>query len=189
MNRNPLIAGLVTAVLLLLTAFLLVFPQGGRVSRAELDLSQAETRLLEMQADLAALKRFAESGDRLTRVNKVRAQIPSDSALPALFATLRGAAREANVQLVSINPGLPSASLLGGASAIPVGITVQGNYFELGAFLFELETLDRLARVNGISIGQGSGEGQLSLQVAFEVYTTDPMAGPGTDPAPGEDVA
>jgi Tfp pilus assembly protein PilO len=187
-RRNPLVVGLIAATALLLFAFVIVFPQGGRVEQAERDLVAAEEELSGLQDEVSALEAFAASGAGPASLAAIQEQLPTQSDLPELFETLREAARVAEVELAGISPGVPVVAPSGSASIIPLGITVEGSYFSLASFLFELEHLDRLARVNGVSITPQSDGGRLSMQLSAEVYTTDTNAGPGTDPAPGEDL-
>lgn len=188
MRRNPLIVGLVAAAALLLFALVIVLPQGGRVQTAERDLVTAEEELASLQGEVAALEAFEASGAGPASLAAIQEQLPTESDLPELFETLREAARLSEVELAGISPGIPNVATSGAASVIPLGITVEGTYFALASFLWELEHLDRLARVNGVSITPQSGGGQLSMQLSAEVYTTDTTAGPGTDPAPGEEL-
>lgn len=188
MTRNPLVVGLGAAVALLLFALVIVFPQGGRVERAQGELVVAQEELSGLQDEIAALEAFEASGEGPVSLAEIQEQLPTESDLPELFETLREAARVSEVELSGISPGLPIVAVSGGASVIPLGITVEGTYFALASFLFQLEHLDRLARVNGVSISPQADGGRLALQVNAEVYTTDTNAGPGTDPSPGEDL-
>lgn len=188
MRRNPILVGVVAALALVAIAVIIVLPQGGKVTRAEEDLVVAEGELAGLQDEVAALEAFAASGAGPASLAAIQAQLPTGSDLPELFETLREAARVAEVELAGISPGFPVVAASGSASIIPLGITVEGSYFALASFLFQLEHLDRLARVNGVSITPQSDGGRLTMVVTAEVYTTDTNAGPGTDPAPGEDL-
>ena len=66
-------------------------------------------------------------------------------------------------------------------------MTAEGAYFDLARFVFELEHLDRLSRVSGISVSP-TGQKGLTLSVTAEVYTTDQSTGPGSVPDPGVEV-
>lgn len=188
MRRNPLIVGLVAAAALLLFAFVIVFPQGGRVQTAERDLAAAEEELSGLQGEVAALEAFAAAGTGAADLAAIQERLPTESDLPELFETLREAARISAVELAGISPGIPNIASSGAASIIPLGLAVEGAYFDLASFLWQLEHLDRLARVNSVSITPQSDGGRLSMQISAEVYTTDTNAGPGTDPAPGEEL-
>lgn len=188
MTRNPLVVGVIAAVALLVLSVAIVLPQGGRVERAEGELAAAQVELSGLQDEVSALEAFAASGVGAASLAEIQEELPTESNLPELFETLREAARVSGVELSGISPGLPAVAPSGAASVIPLGITVEGTYFTLASFLWELEHLDRLARVNGMSITPQSDGGRLSMQLSAEVYTTDTNAGPGTDPAPGAEL-
>jgi Tfp pilus assembly protein PilO len=71
-----------------------------------------------------------------------------------------------------------------------VTFTVKGNYFALAEFLFNVETLPRVAKVQNVTIsaaGETSGTTSsvpfLQMTGAVTFYTTDTSSGPGSDPA------
>lgn len=186
MRRNPLIVGLVAAIGLLVLTVALVLPQGTRVEAAQVEVEAADAELVALQAELSALEALAESGELVQQLAAARVQIPATVDLEALLADLEGAALRSGVTLNSITPGVPTVSSAGSLSALSLNLSVTGPYFALAEFIFELEHLDRLTRIDTMSVA-GSG-GDLSLQVGAVVYTTDLNAGPGSDPAPGLEV-
>lgn len=186
MRRNPLVAGILAVVFLLALALLFVLPQGSKVEAAQADLASAEAELAGLRSELAQLQSFAASGDLPRQLAAARTQIPATPDLEALLADLEGAALRSGVILTSISPGVPAAGAAGTLSALNLTLAATGPYFSLARFIFELEHLERLTRVDTFSVA-GSGN-DLSLQVGAVVFTTDPNAGPGSDPAPGPEV-
>lgn len=177
------------AVLLGLGLFTLfvVLPRGAEVGAIRDELLGAQGDLAALQGEVAALRAAAEDGTASVDLEAVRRRIPPTPDLPGLIAALEAAATDAGVTLSGIIPGVPAASAVGSASSIPLSLTVSGPYFALARFLHDLEAQERLTKVSAISIS-GGAEGPLSLQVTAEVYTTDLSAGPGSDPAPGQEV-
>lgn len=186
MRRNPFIAGAIVAVTLVAFAVSIVLPRGREVALVEQQVVSADARNSELASQLAVLK-STPSTDVATEVAAVRRQIPSTPALPELLRSLTDASRAAGVALGSVTFGVGSAASVTSVSVLPVTISATGGYFDLARFVFELEHLDRLAKVASISILEGEA-GALALTVTAEVYTTDPSFGPGSDPAPGSEV-
>lgn len=186
MRRNPVLAAAIVALGLLVFAFTVVVPRGREVGEVEAQVAAEDARVADLRTQLAVLEATPPT-DVAAAVSAVREQVPSTAALPDLLRSLTGAAERAGVEFsgVTMTPGGPAPSA--SVSTIPLAITVNGGYFELARFLFELEHLDRLNRVSGISLS-GAGEGGLSMSVTAEVYTTDTSFGPGADPAPGVEV-
>lgn len=69
---------------------------------------------------------------------------------------------EADQQLVydEVNAALEAAASDTDLRAVPVNITVSGDYDEMGGFIKSAQTLDRIYWVNGINISQSSGSGE-----------------------------
>lgn len=187
MTRNPLVAGLISVVAVLVFLFVFLLPKGAEVGQVEVEISSQEQVLFERQSELATLQALdpVALGAELSRL---RTSLPPTADLPRLLRDLTVAAATANVDLLSITPGVPTPATAGAVSTMALSLSVQGTYFELAEFLFELENLDRLAKVSTISLSGGGEGGILSLQIAAEVYTTDLSSGPSSDPAPGPEV-
>lgn len=186
MRRSPFIAAAVAAIGLLILTFVFVLPQGAKVESAQAELVAADSELSALESDLSTLEALSASGDLAEQLAAARIQIPTTVDLEALLADLEEAATKSGVALNSITPGAPTVSSAGSLSALSLNLSATGSYFNLAEFVFELEHLDRLTRIDSISVA-GSGA-ELSLQVGAFVYTTDLDAGPGSDPAPGLEV-
>ena len=185
-RRNPLAVGAIIVVALAILAFVVVLPRGREVARIETQITEAEAKVGELNAQLATL-RGVNAASLAAEIALIRSQIPSTAALPDLLALLTAAAERAGVTLGGISIGGASTSTAASVSVIPVSLTADGGYFALARFVFELEHLDRLSRVSGISIAP-TGERGLTLSLTAEVYTTDPSTGPGSAPEPGLEV-
>lgn len=195
MNRRaPIIAGAVSAVLVLLAVFLLVLPKMGEVGEVRDQLEAAQDEEIGLEAQLRSLQEAEAAAPETERqIALIEDQVPPTADLPALFRLLQGAADRSAVDFFSFSPGTPVADATGAFSVIGSQITVTGGYFALDEFLFLLETLPRAAKVTSITVApQGAAEGQttatsssqLQMQMAVEFFTTDASAGPGSIPGP-----
>lgn len=186
MRRNPLAAGAVVALALAAFAFLVVFPRGREVARIDARIAKAETRVAELESQLVVLQ-GVDAAELAAQISAIREELPATAALPELLQSLTAAAVRADVTLGGLSVGGVTTSTAASVSVIPVTMTAEGAYFDLARFVFELEHLDRLCRVSGISIAP-TGERGLTLSLSAEFYTTDPSAGPGSAPEPGPEV-
>ena len=187
MTRNPLVAGVVSLVVVLAFLFAFLLPKGAEIGEVEARISNQEQVLFERQSELATL-RALDPVALSAELERFRSSIPATADLPQLLRDLTVAAATAGVDLSTVSPATPQSATAASASTVGLSLNVSGTYFELAEFLFELEHLDRLAKVSSISIA-GAGEGaDLSLQISAEVYTTDLSSGPSSDPAPGPEV-
>jgi len=199
-RRAPLIAGAVAALLVVVSAALLVLPKMGEVGEAQDQLEMTQDQEISLEAQLRALQDAQVAAPETERaIARIEDQVPPTADLPALFRLLQGAADRSAVDFFSFSPGTPVSDASGTFSVVSSQITVSGGYFSLDEFLFLIETLPRAAKVTSITVSpQGAGtEGmtttptgtsasQLQMQITVEFFTTDASAGPGSVPGPTE---
>ncbi|HEX9122473.1 MAG TPA: type 4a pilus biogenesis protein PilO [Actinomycetota bacterium] len=193
-RRAPIVAGVVFAVIALLAVFFLVLPKRSQVSDTQDQLAQAQDQTSTLQAQLRSLQEAqAEAPQTKKELKKIENLIPPTADLPAMIRLLSDAADRAAVDFLTVSPGNPALDASGSFSAITASISVTGTYFSLQEFLFRLETLPRAAKVTNVSISPGggtetttttTGPQSLSMQLSVNFYTTDPSAGPGSQPGP-----
>lgn len=186
MRRNPLLAGGVVVLALILFAFFLVLPRGAEVRSVQAEVTAAETELGRLTIALAEIQQLdpAAIGAELA---VYRGQIPSTTDLPGLIESLVAIAKDSGVTLSSISFAGVGQSPAGGVASMPVSLAGAGTYFDVARFLFSLDHMDRLTKTDSISLTPGEGS-SLAFSVATQVYTTDLSAGPGSDPQPGPEV-
>ena len=194
MNRRaPVIAGAIALVVAILAVFILVLPKMNDVSEAQDQLHAAEDRETTLEAELHSLQDAQQQAPQTEQeIGAIDAAVPPTADLPELFTLLQAAADQSAVDFFSFTPGTPVANTTSGYSTIASQITVIGGYFAIDEFLFQLETLQRAAKVTTLAITPG-GAGEISttsaalqLQMTVEFYTTDTSAGPGSNPGPSE---
>jgi Tfp pilus assembly protein PilO len=162
--------------------FLLVGPKRGEATdlRAQAAEQDAANGLLETQIEVLKAK-AKELPKEQARLARVAAKIPENPALPALVRALLEGSTKAGVELVSITPGPPAlavpaapgapaepgtgqpaagqpavpSSSFGQLATIPVTINVVGEYFEVAAFVAELEKLPRAMQVHNLALTPG----------------------------------
>lgn len=183
--RNPIVFGvaILLSAVVMLTGF--VFPRGREIATLQGSISTERTQLDALDLRLQEL-RSADPAALGAAAARYRGLIPSSSELPEFLALLELLATQSGVSVSTVSIGAPGASSAG-VTSIGFNLTATGDYFSLARFLFALEHAPRLIRTGGIGLAGGAGRG-LSLTVSILAYTTDPSAGPGSDPAVGPEV-
>lgn len=180
--RRGLIFGLLG--FLLITAawwFLFMAPKSTEINdfnderdAALLEQSTLESRRNELQA-LAA-----REGDFLLGISEVEASIPSAPDGAALIEDINRIAEESDVELLTFSPGLPAPSTIPGLVETQIQMTFEAPYFKVLSFLFALEDLERLVRVDQIAITSRvleDGTNLLSTSITAAAFSQTDLAG------------
>jgi Tfp pilus assembly protein PilO len=189
-QRGPLVVGLVGAALILLLVVGLILPKAGEIGDRNKQLDAAKTEQTALTVQLEQLRALAkEAPQDRRRLEQLITAVPEMADLPGMIRLLNGAAGEADVDFMSVAPGIPTASTGAQVSTIPTQITVLGRYFAIDEFLRRLEALPRVSKVTNITVNPGpGGVPQLQMNLTAEFYTTDASAGPGSSPGHTEPV-
>jgi Tfp pilus assembly protein PilO len=185
MNRRPaLIAGLVGVVLAVALVVGLILPKASAVRARQADVQAAEQQESTLQVQLQTLEAAAKDAPKdRKRLKKLQRLVPPTADLPGLIRLLNDSSEEAGVDFLTISPGQPILSASGTYSVIPVQITVVGGFFAVDEYLFLLEELPRVSRVDTVAISPGPDQlPQLQMQLTANFFTTDVSAGPGSFP-------
>jgi len=189
-KRGPLIVGAAAAVVAVLLVFFLVLPKMGQVSDSQEALQAARLEQGSLESQLQALEQAqAEAPEARKTIEDVDRKIPPTADLPGLILLLNNAATRASVTLLTITPANPVADPTTGLSTINVSVTAEGSYFAITEFLFNIETLPRVAKVLSLSLSPGASTTfstvtTLSATGTMVLYTQDVSAGPGSAPGP-----
>lgn len=192
-RRSTLIVAAVAVVLAILLVVFLVLPKMNAVSAANTELDTTKAQQSTLQSQLAALQQAQDEAEANRKIiQSVEEQIPPTADEPGFLQLLANAASRAGIKLWQFTPSQPVLNAQISLSEIPVTFTVKGNYFALAEFLYNLETLPRVAKVQTATIsaaGDDTTSGSIPfLQMTGSVilYTSDTSAGPGSEPGPSD---
>jgi Tfp pilus assembly protein PilO len=187
LNRRPaLIAGLVGVVVALLMVVGLIMPKATQVRTRQREVEKAAQQEGALRVQLQGLQAAAKEApkDRRT-LKRLDKQVPTTANLPGLIRLLNKASDEAGVDFMVVAPGQPVASASGQYSIIPLSITVVGGFFAVDHYLFLLEELPRVSKVESMVVTPGPQQlPQLQISLTANFFTTDVSAGPGSVPGP-----
>lgn len=181
MRRGLIFGGL---AFLLITAgwwFLFMSPKSADISEfnderdaAMLEQSTLQSRLNELQA-LAA-----REGDYLLGLSEVQSSIPATPDGAALIEDINRIAEESDIELLSFSPALPVPSTIPGLVETQIQMTFEAPYFKVLSFLFALEDLERLVRVDQIAITSRvleDGTNLLSTSITAAAFSQTDLTG------------
>jgi Pilus assembly protein, PilO len=183
------------AVLLygLVVWFFVVSPKRAEVADANADVAAAELRLIEAQA---AENRPGGAGVSVSDVFRLVKAMPRSDDQPGLILEISRLAKASGVTLRTITPQ-PAATGAGGATMIPVAVTVGGDYFDIARFLRRTRALvtvrngqvratGRLFSVQEVALVESSTDGfpMLDATVTLNAYVYDGPILPPDVPTP-----
>jgi hypothetical protein len=173
--------------------FLLITPQRSKTAKVESEIGNAQTELVVAQGAAARPVPFHASD-----LFKLANAMPNTTDMPGILLGLRHLATRSSVQLTSVRPNSPVPLALG-YSALPVAITVTGNYRQITKFLAlvrtnvglvggtKLRDRGRMFDTDAVSIQQGLTGDQLnaSLTLVPFIYTGQVISPAGTTSTTG----
>lgn len=191
MRRGSLLLGLL--VLVFLTALWWLFLMSPRRSDIsdfgdqveqlqlqEVNLRGLRAQLLEIQDSELSYIAASATMERL---------IPPTPELAAFIDDMNRLVADTGVTLVALNPGFPTQAPFAEFSQVAVAIGVEGQFFEVLGLLFGLDEVERLVRIDGISLATGDiidGNVMLSANIDATIFTTAAVAPPPPEGGEGD---
>jgi len=188
-SQERLLGVAAVALLVAVTALLLVRPQRDATAQANADERVAEAESQALRDEIKALEALQANEPALREeARKAAAEFPPTPALSSLVDALQDTADQAGVELESVAPSPPKASKLQpGLAEITTQLTVNGGYFEIEDFLTRLEALVKGTKPSGrvaprsllvhsvaISAGSGTGSGTAAPPAATATASAPP---------------
>jgi len=194
--RNTLIIVVVlAAVVVVALAALLVFPQFSRLAGLDADVQQEGQNADAAQA-LLAQRQEAKSNAAVTDTEllQLTAGVPETPDLPSLIIELQDLAYESNVILAGVDPE-DQLEARTGYVAMPITVTVWGDWADNVDFIQQLERISRQVRVvsvetEGLSTDDIESQPDVLEQYAvgseilMETYMIPPTGSAGTTATP-----
>ena len=178
--------------------FLYVSPKRAEATRLEDEVVAAELQLIEAEA---GADRPQGAGVPVADVLRLAKAMPHAADQAGIVLELSRLAQATGVTLRTVTPQA-SVVTAGGATAVPVVVTVGGGYFHIARFLRstrrlvtlkggKLRATGRLLTVENIELAESLGEGfpQLDATITLNAYVYDgPLAPPETPRAADEEL-
>jgi len=169
------------------------FPnQAERIDGLKVEYEKKSTELARARATVADLPRFEAEYEQLHQRWSLAAELlPTDRQVAALLRKITLAAEQTGVHFVTFRPGGPKNEQY--YTEMPLQITVNGGYHQIGSFLAELANLRRIITVSNVKLkANGGPDPLLTTQVEFvaSAYSLNTAPAPPPPPAattPGAD--
>lgn len=136
-----------------------ISPKNSDISEIEGQTETAQNAELGLRAQLSQLQAIADSELTFrTALGELDSAIPENPDIADFIEAVNLLALESGVELISISPAQPAA--IEGAQYFEIGLnmSLEGQYFEILGFLFGLSDMERLVRVDGISLAATATE-------------------------------
>jgi len=137
--QNAMIAIVVGAVLLFGLAgwFLLVHPQGGKVSNLKRQATDVQEKIDAYNQQVAAARSAPKI--EVADVYRLAKAMPDKTDMPDLLLELSQLARDTGIRFDSISP--QALAPIGSYAVLPISVTFNGNFYNLADFLYRLRSL------------------------------------------------
>lgn len=174
---------------------LLISPKNSQIADLEDELTIAidtEQRLRVQIKELEAIRQ-AEV-EYLAALGQIDALIPERPMLDEFIEQIFALTGATGVELQRLTPSLPTALDESDLREVSVSAQIQGEFFEVLGFLFGLNDMERLVRVDAIAVSSSldeSGETVLSASIEMRLFTLADVLPLSEEDAvtPGEDTS
>ena len=162
MKRNVLIAGAVGLVVVILAWYFIIYsPIGEDLTAAKTSTASEQAKTQDLQNTLSRLAAQSKNATRQEALlRKFDQAIPQKSNLAEFIIQLNKLATSSGIKFMSITDTAPAAGV--SSSVIALSINIGGSFFQVKNYLSQLERLERLVIVDGVTISAGAGSSSSS---------------------------
>ena len=171
--RRVALFGFFGALLLLVAWwFLFISPRNTQIDEAKSDLIAAQSDESRLRGQIAALQDISDSEvEYLAGIGTLETLIPAEPLLDQFIEEINELAIATGVELSTLAPSVPSlVQESADLRQITVVTNLEGTFFDVMGFLFGLTEMDRLVRVDGVTLSSVTDEaGNTVLTVTLEM--------------------
>jgi Tfp pilus assembly protein PilO len=175
LRRWVILAVLLAMLLGVAWWFFFISPRQGRIAQAKDDLVAAQQTADDLNRQIADLQAIRDSEvEFLAGIGKLEALIPERPLLEDFIDDVYALCNTTGVDLLNLAPAMPVPMTDSDLRQITVAATVDGDFFEVLGFLFGIKDMDRLVRVDAISVSSGqdeTGATSLSVSISMRLFT------------------
>ncbi|HZX97378.1 MAG TPA: type 4a pilus biogenesis protein PilO [Myxococcales bacterium] len=175
-NKMPLgqKVGVVAAFVVLLTAanwYFMVDPMQVQITQRQSQLRALEDELIQKQSIANNLAQFKHEKEILERrLAQALTELPNEANIDDLIRSLAEIGTKSGLTINTIDPQPEQRQSF--YAAIPIVMSVTGNYHEIGVFLDALSKLARIVNVTNIKMGSPKMQSEKLVVSASYVATT-----------------
>ncbi len=182
MKRQTLVVALL--VFVAVTALWYMFglrPINEKIGETDSQLQAAQDEAVLLQTRLARLQKIRDNElSYISAIGALEAQIPPTPSMPGLIEDLNTLADETGIDWLGATWGAPTEIEGAGYFEIPITLQVEGQFFELLGYLYGMSDLERLVRIDGVTISPTEQDGFIVLNVTInaKAFATSGIAVP-----------
>lgn len=175
-------------LLLILVAggyFLLLSPKMAEVSDLRAQRASKQAELLRDRALAASLAHFRQEAEALrAKLEVAKERLPSEKEIPSLYRQVSDLAFQSGLSVGLFQPKEPVTKEI--YQEVPITVTGETGYHELGAFLDRLSKLPRIVNLTDLKLGGISKPtGTLRVDLIITTYVFRPEGAPPPPPPGG----
>ncbi len=167
------------------TYFLVLSPLALRVDGLRAQRASVEREVIAARAAANEVNRIRREIAELTaRLDILKDRLPTEKEMPTLFRSVTDAAFQAGLQVALFQPR--EGKVRDYYVEIPIALTAESGYHELGEFFEKVSRLPRLVNVAEIKVsGLAKGRTPLRAELTLATYQYRPVGSPPA-PKPGQ---
>ena len=174
--RRVGLLGVLAAVLVTAAWWMfLISPRNGRIADFRDDLVVAQDTEQRLRVQIRQLQEIRDREvEYLAALGELESLIPDRPLLDDFIEEIFELTNQTGVSLQTLSPALPTLTTdESGLREIVVSAQLEGEFFEILGFLFGLNEMQRLVRVDGIALSstQVGGETILSAGIEMRLFT------------------
>ncbi len=169
---------LVTLAILLVTGvwwMFLISPKNDDIADLEQELTGAIDTEQRLRVQINELETIRQAEvEYLAGLGRLDALIPQRPLLEDFIEQIYELTTETGVELQTLAPSIPSSSDDSELREVAVSVQIEGKFFELLGFLFGLNDMERLVRVDSIAVSStldDVGGTILSVSIEIKLFT------------------
>ena len=145
----------IPVLIIVLYLSLFLFPKIKELFSLLPETSQLKTSVITAQKDWDNFESFGQRIARLKhKLNFYEKSLPSEKEIAALLEFLSRSAKELDVRISEIQPGQREEGVSKGSIyyQVPISLTAECGYHQLGYFINKLENADRFMKISEIRV-------------------------------------
>ncbi|NLV23408.1 MAG: type 4a pilus biogenesis protein PilO [Deltaproteobacteria bacterium] len=154
------------------------------------ELDQLQRRRISLQAKLeedrkmaANLKKFQDEYERMQgRLELALTELPNEKEIPTLLTTISALAKDNGLDVLKFKPGAEQPQ--GFYAAVPVELSLVGNYHQVASFFSDVGSLSRIVNVGNLKMGKPRASGGVMILDVDCLATTYRFLDAGTAAPP-----
>ena len=170
--RRPWLVGVLAVLLVTIGWWMfLISPRNAKIDDVRSEIAIAVDTESRLRAQIVQLRAIQDREvEYLAAIGQLDSLIPDRPLLEEFIEQLTVLAIETDVELQTIAPSLPSAAEESDLREIRTSIQIEGEFFEVLGFLFGLNDMERLVRVDTVALSSSSDDlGETILAVSLEL--------------------